>query len=346
MLTQDDTFYALVDDWGLEWATSRDGMRWRPADRAPDSFALRSSVVEDDDGLGPSLDSYEDPGPVGPQEVCAGDGTCYRLVDRRLIERRTAGGSWATDLRVTPAERRGLAGACAGGERGILSSIALLDRDGGGHDVIASLGAGGVLQRAADGAWVGRSVPGVTAAPSPGLATAAERVVVVAMTPLWIAAMAVVFTVGRRRRWRSLTAALSLMAGGWLLAVVATAAYSQVTGTGVHPIRIGWWSEPSRCSDRPASRSSSVPAPCAFSRGPRPARDASDPSSRSPRKWASTERTTRLDRNRPRPTPLRTDRSTAPVTAPAAAPIARATNHSAPCVRARVVTTSSTPIDQ
>ena len=232
VLTQDDTFYALVDDWGLEvgdqprrdaMATRRPGTRLVP---------LRSSVVEDDDGLGPSLDSYEAPragGTAGGLRrrrnlLPVGRPSADRATDRW----RQLGDRSPCDPGGAEGARRSVAPAA---NAGILSSIALLDRAGGGHDVIASLGAGGVLQRAADGAWVGRSVPGVTAAPSPGLATAAERVVVVAMTPLWIAAMAVVFTVGRRRRWRSLTAALSLMAGGWLLAVVATAAYSQVTGT-------------------------------------------------------------------------------------------------------------------
>jgi len=117
----------------------------------------------------------------------------------------------------------------------VLASIALLERHDGDHVVVASLGSEGVLSRDADGTWTSHTVLDAVA---PGTATIAERVLVVAMTPLWITAMAAVFVIGRRRRWQALTAALSVMAGGWVLAVGAAAAYSRVMGDGVHPSRI------------------------------------------------------------------------------------------------------------
>jgi len=235
VLVDDGAFYALTD--AATWATSDDGVRWSPTEQGPEEFGLRSQMRHDSD-YGPYLDTYSDPGPIGPQEVCAEGGTCYRLMNRSRIERRTAGGDWLTDFHLTREDQIRLRGECLGGSSGVLSSIALLDRPDGRHEVVATVGSDGALHRGRDGEWVAHSVLDVDAPPVPGTATTAEGVLAVAMTPLWLAATALVFVVGRRRGWLALTPALLVMAGGWVLAVGVTAAYSWSLGIGVSPSRI------------------------------------------------------------------------------------------------------------
>lgn len=235
VLVDGGAFYALTD--AAEWATSDDGVRWAPTEPGPAEFGLRSRIRHDSE-YGPYLDTTSDPGPIGPQEVCAEDGACYRLMDRSRIERRTAGGDWLTDFHLTREDQIRLRGECLGGSSGVLSSIALLDLPDGGHEVVATVGSDGVLRRGPDGEWVAHSVLDVDAPPVPGTATTAEAVLAVAMTPLWLAATALVFAVGRRRGWLALSQALLVMAGGWVLAVGVTAAYSWSLGVEVAPTRI------------------------------------------------------------------------------------------------------------
>src|SRR5690606_12081458 len=71
--------YALVatDLTSERWAISEDGGRtWRGSE--PPRIDSHPSTTA---GL------YEDPGPTGSQEACDATGTCWRLRDRRVIQR-------------------------------------------------------------------------------------------------------------------------------------------------------------------------------------------------------------------------------------------------------------------
>jgi hypothetical protein len=138
--------YARVDHGpSTEWVvTDDDGRTWVASEGPPG--------LDPDRGRG---DALTDPGPLGSQEACDGDGTCYRLRDRRVVETRDApGGDWAEEYRLTDAEFRAIDTGCSGGQRGVLGSLAVT----GGGLAVASLGADGLLVRGTDGDWARRAV--------------------------------------------------------------------------------------------------------------------------------------------------------------------------------------------
>ena len=133
--------YARVDHGpSTEWVvTDDDGRTWVGSEGPPG--------LDPERGRG---DALTDPGPLGPDEACAGDGTCYRLRDRRVVERREAPGrDWVEEYRLSDAEFRAIDTGCSGGQRGVLGSLAVT----GGGVAVASLGADGLLVRGADGGW-------------------------------------------------------------------------------------------------------------------------------------------------------------------------------------------------
>jgi hypothetical protein len=98
-------------------------------------------------------DPYATAKPLGPLEACADDGTCYRLRDQRVIERREPGGDWTEDERLRDDQFDAISTGCTNAQVGVLSSIGVVDGPDGGHTAAASLGADGVLVRDADGTW-------------------------------------------------------------------------------------------------------------------------------------------------------------------------------------------------
>ena len=140
-----DRIYALVDraDTTSGWAVSQDaGQTWAagepPAGDHPDPHLPGDPA---------------DIEPLGPSQACAGDGTCYRLRDQRVIERRVPGGDWTEDERLDDDQFDAISTGCPPRQQGVLTSIGVADQPGGGHTAVASLGAGGVLVRGDDGAW-------------------------------------------------------------------------------------------------------------------------------------------------------------------------------------------------
>jgi hypothetical protein len=154
-----ETIYAFVETGGdtARWAVSPDGGESWTAGGPPRG-----------DHPSPQRPSaYANPEAAGPFEACASDGTCYRLRHRRAVERRAPGGGWTEDERLSDDEFHAISTGCPPRQQGVLTSIGVADQPGGGHIVVASLGAHGVLVRQADGTWVQRvAVLGVENNPS------------------------------------------------------------------------------------------------------------------------------------------------------------------------------------
>ncbi len=124
--------FAFVDrGWGEgSWAQSGDGGRtW-----------IRSGPPPGRAAGPPSDDPYVD-SPTGPTEACAGD-VCYRIVDRRTVQRRSPDGTWRDEVRLSDEEFGAISTGCAGAQRGVLRSVAVAGTRGGAS-AVASLGAGG-----------------------------------------------------------------------------------------------------------------------------------------------------------------------------------------------------------
>jgi hypothetical protein len=139
-----DRIYALVDRTGTTsgWAVSQDGgQSWAASEPPPG------------DHPAPQRGNPADVEPLGPSEACAGDGTCYRLRDQRVVERRVPGGDWTEDDRLSDDQFDAISTGCPPRQQGVLTSIGVADQPGGGHTAVASLGAGGVLVRGDDGIW-------------------------------------------------------------------------------------------------------------------------------------------------------------------------------------------------
>lgn len=143
------TFFALVvtSSGNNDWSRSTDGARtWQKSAPPP------GRVPREGDH-----DPYFD-GPLnGPLVSCADDGTCFRLVDQRVIERRSHGGPWTVERRLTSSEFVEFNSGCAAGNRGILSSIGATGSTKHMR-VAASAGANGVLVRTASGNWLAHPV--------------------------------------------------------------------------------------------------------------------------------------------------------------------------------------------
>lgn len=219
-----DNFYAVVNHgWGEpEWAQSDDGGRsWSKSAGPPGAGSISRP-----------RDAYEDPGPSGPLEACSSDGNCWRIRDRRSIERRLPNGGWVEEVLLTDAEYSEISTGCAGAHVGVLGSIAVVDR-GADSQVVASLGADGVLVRGSEGEWTRQrvlSAPPVDASPTEATASTA----LLAYGP--IAAIAL-WLLGRRRlpSWRAGLAAIGI---GWFGTIMASGAIGFMAGPGTDPTRI------------------------------------------------------------------------------------------------------------
>lgn len=143
----DGQLFVLVDrGWGDSgWAASDDGGGSWVEGPIPSGRRARPQTEE----------PFADPGATGPIEACGTSGSCYRLVDRRAIERRPPGGEWREELRITEDEFAGISTGCAGGQRGVLASVAVTENDESEH-VVATFGAAGVVVRGDEGKWRSR----------------------------------------------------------------------------------------------------------------------------------------------------------------------------------------------
>ena len=214
------SLYALVDD-GDVWAKSDDGGRsWFPSEPP--------RGVPSPPSRGPNVD----PGPTGPQEGCIGDGTCWRLRDRRVIEVRKPGGDWMEEYRVTDAEFGEISTGCRGGQVGVLSSLAITDA-GPGPIVAASYGAEGVLVREGDGTWHQVGVLSASPAEASTLGRASSTAVL-----LFGPVLAILMFVLGRRAWASWRRGLVAIAVGWLTTISVAGAIVVWTGPNTDPFII------------------------------------------------------------------------------------------------------------
>ena len=152
VMARNDTLYAAVQQsyyGATAWARSDDGGRtW-----------MRSETPYGPTDTPPPTGRYDEGRPAGPTHVCAADDTCYRLRDQRVVERRPPGGDWVDEVGLTDDEFEDISTGCTDPQRGVLASIAVVDTDDG-TDVVASLGAGGVLVRDGDRTWARTRVLG------------------------------------------------------------------------------------------------------------------------------------------------------------------------------------------
>jgi hypothetical protein len=232
---QGSVLYAFIDrdDENGTWARSIDGgQTWHH--------------TGEPNGAGPADPSRDAGGRprLGPPKVCGDDGTCYRLRGQRVVERRSPGGGWSEEFRLSEEEFDDVSGMCVGGDAGVLTSVAVaeggdgfLDSGRGADDpVVASLGAGGVLVRTTDGAWQRTRVLSVPPVPATDLDRGAIwlSLVIGLMLPvgLWV--------VGRRR-WPSWRAGLAVVAMGWAIAITATGALDFSLERSIDPLRVTGW---------------------------------------------------------------------------------------------------------
>ncbi|MBX3314528.1 MAG: hypothetical protein KF906_09430 [Actinobacteria bacterium] len=207
--TDGRALYALVETGYQEqgWASSTDGLDWERADEPADAGV----------SIDARRDPFEDPGQTGAQDACTSDGTCWRLRDRRVIERTDPDGTTSDEFELTEDEFHQISTGCSGAQQGVLASIAALDADGG-PIAVASLGADGVLVRADDGTW---SSTGVLRAPEPDVSPmrSTSSKILVVFGP----ALALLIWVVGRRRWPSWRQGVFAAFAGWIgTGVVAT----------------------------------------------------------------------------------------------------------------------------
>lgn len=108
-----EDLYALVATGAASecWAISEDGgRRWEGSE--PPSTGSSPTTTGD---------VYDDPGPTGQQEACAPDATCWRLRDRRSIDRVAPDGTAVEEFRLTEREFSDISTGCAGGSIGFLA---------------------------------------------------------------------------------------------------------------------------------------------------------------------------------------------------------------------------------
>ncbi|MEX0990445.1 MAG: hypothetical protein WD206_09155 [Actinomycetota bacterium] len=211
VVVADETFFALVSrGWGdPEWARSEDGGHsWE-----------RSAPPQGMQPASPRPGSpFEDPGPTGPLKACASDGTCWHLRGQRVIERGSPGGDRVEELRLSDAQFSAISTGCAGGHVGILGSVAVAEGRPG-PNVVASLGADGVLTRHENGRWEATrvlSAPPIAATP---IETAASWGLLV-FGPI----LALAMWLFGRRRWPSWPRGVGVILMGWLMSFVASSA--------------------------------------------------------------------------------------------------------------------------
>ena len=179
--------------------------RWR-ADMAPQRAPTGHS------GTPATRDPYADV-PTGPTEACNGDPTCYRILDRRTVQRRAADGSWRDEVRFSEDEFNAISTGCAGEQRGVLRSVSVADGSEGALAVV-SLGAEGVLARDERGRWVKHAV--LNAPPTER--SALDRTVAVGVIVAGPVLPIIVWLAGRRR-WPRPASGVAVAAAGWMVTV-------------------------------------------------------------------------------------------------------------------------------
>lgn len=216
-----EDLYALVASGTASerWARSDDGGRTWQRSEPP---ATPSTTG----------DLYEDPGPTGSQKACAADGTCWRLRDRRSIERVAPGGTSVEELRLSDAEFSDISTGCTGGSIGVLTSITAADTNGEAQ-LVASLGADGVLVRQADGSWEQMRVLSAPPVEANRAESAASNALLLFGPVLALA----VWLVGRRR-WPSWRTGLLVVAAGWFAMIMTAGGIGFLAGPDTDVTRI------------------------------------------------------------------------------------------------------------
>lgn len=205
LVVEDGIVYADVTrGYGEQrWARTDDGGRtWVAVDLGPE-------------GARPSADDPSEDDPAGPLRACGADGTCFRLRDQRVIEVTSPGGETTDEFVLTSEQFDAISTGCAGAQRGVLASVAA-PTDGG--PAMASLGAGGVVVRQADGGWERVAVLGAHPPPPdpPGVLGFGTLVFgPVLAGAIWLLA---------RKRWPSWRAAIGVALGGWGGSIVLSGA--------------------------------------------------------------------------------------------------------------------------
>lgn len=140
--------YAPADPADADWSVSHDaGRSW--VEGEPPARVVAQGRARTGTGTGGTAEVAE---PSCDEEAC------YRVVDRRRVERRAVGEDrWVVELALDDAERAAISTGCSDPQQGVLTSVvgaaggARSTGDDGG--AVASLGADGVAVRAADGRW-------------------------------------------------------------------------------------------------------------------------------------------------------------------------------------------------
>ena len=219
-----EDLYALVVTGAASerWARSDDGGRTWQGSEPPAAPSTPSTTGE----------LYEDPGPTGSQAACTADGTCWRLRNRRSIERVAPDNTAVEEFLLRDADFSDITTGCAGGSIGILTSITTAELDGKAR-LAASLGADGVLVRHDGGSW---EKVRVLSAP-PVEANRAESTASTALLLFGPTLALVVWLVGRRR-WPSWRTALAVTAAGWLATIMVAGAIGFLAGPDTDETRI------------------------------------------------------------------------------------------------------------
>ena len=215
--------YALLDEgWDdAEIARSDDGGEtWSSIERAPAKVQLTARPH----------DVFDDPGPSGPLEACAIDGTCWRLRGQRVIERSTSDGRWVAEFRLSERTLSDISTGCSGGQIGILGSIATAET-ADGSAVVASYGADGVLVRTDVGGW---DQIRVLSAP-PIEATRVEEVAARQFLLLSPVVLGLTMWLIGRRRWSSWRRGLIAILVGWGATLLIAGAIGFLAGTDTDP---------------------------------------------------------------------------------------------------------------
>jgi quinol monooxygenase YgiN len=153
-----DSVFAEIDRInGNLWLGSNDGGNtWNKQPQPASASALPAAP-----------DEYGQREPVGPTEACVSNDDCFRLVERRRIERQSTDVAPTTVFSLTDAEYQAIGGGCTNNDLGVLSSVVVVR-----GNVIATLGADGVVVGTPDGRWTRINITrfGIPTPPSGALA--------------------------------------------------------------------------------------------------------------------------------------------------------------------------------
>lgn len=150
-----DRTYAVVDPADADWLSSSDGGRtWEDGSPPAQVVAIaRAQAGVGPDGVASTAPTSATPPVGGRAEPSCDDVACYRIVDRRRIERAPVGSErWVGELGLDDDEFADISTGCSDPQKGVLTSVAAVGGTGG-RGAVASLGADGVAVRDAEGTW-------------------------------------------------------------------------------------------------------------------------------------------------------------------------------------------------